>query len=70
MQLNRLASTLFILAGIVLIIFGISAMDSFGSDVSRFFTGTPTDTSVWMLIGGLVSLAIGGSGVLLGRKRA
>lgn len=70
MQLNRLASTLFILAGIVLIIFGISAMDSFGSDVSRFFTGTPTDKSVWMLIGGLVSLAIGGSGVLLGRKRA
>ena len=70
MQLNRLASTLFIIAGIVLIIFGISAMDSFGSDVSRFFTGTPTDKSVWMLIGGLVSLAIGASGVLLGRKRA
>lgn len=70
MHINRLLSTIFIVAGIVLLVLGISAMDSFGSDVSRFFTGTPTDKSVWMVIGGLISLIIGSSGFFIGRSRA
>ncbi len=70
MQINRLVSTIFLVAGIGLLIFGISAMDSIGSDISRFFTGTPTDKSVWLVIGGLVSLAIGASGMFMGRSKA
>ena len=70
MQLNRIVSILFIVAGIVLLVLGLSAMDSIGSDISRFFTGTPTDKSVWLVIGGLVSLVIGASGVLTGRSKA
>jgi hypothetical protein len=34
-------------------------MESFGSDVSRFFTGSPTDKAVWMLIGGIVATVVG-----------
>ena len=45
--------------GIVLIIFGLSASDSIGSQFSRFFTGTPTDKSMWLLIGGAAAIAIG-----------
>ena len=45
--------------GIALIIFGLSASDSIGSDVSRFFTGTPTDKSVWLLVGGVAATALG-----------
>jgi hypothetical protein len=45
--------------GILLIIFGVSAAGSFSSDMSRFFTGAPTDKAIWMLIGGVV-LSIGG----------
>lgn len=70
MHLNRLASSLFIVAGIVLLVLGITAMDSFGSDVSRFFTGSPTDKSVWMLIGGLVCLVVGSSGMFVGRSKS
>lgn len=50
--------------GILLIIFGINAADSFSSDISNFFTGNPTDEAVWMLIGGVVLVAIGSFGML------
>lgn len=46
-------------AGIVLTIFGINAVDSFSSDVSRFFTGNPTDKSMWLLIGGIAAMVLG-----------
>lgn len=61
--MNKLMSLVFIAGGVVLIITGISAMESFGSDVSRFFTGAPTDKSVWLLIGGVVAVLAGVSGV-------
>ena len=38
-------------AGIVLLVFGFNASNSLGSDLSRFFTGSPTDKSMWLLIG-------------------
>jgi len=37
--------------GTVLIVFGISASESIGSEAKRFFTGTPTDKSMWLLVG-------------------
>jgi len=46
--------------GIVLIIFGLNAGESFGSDVSRFFTGKPTDKSMWLLLGGIAATIVGG----------
>ncbi|HTA28846.1 MAG TPA: DUF3185 family protein [Candidatus Cybelea sp.] len=49
-----------LVAGVVLVIFGINASDSIGSDFSRFFTGSPTNKSIWLLIGGIVSLVAGG----------
>lgn len=54
--------------GIALIIYGINASNSLGSDFSRFFTGSPTDKSVWLLIGGIVAAAIGIGGLLRGSK--
>jgi LPXTG-motif cell wall-anchored protein len=57
-----------LVGGIVLIIFGISASDSLGSDFSRFFTGSPTDETIWMLIGGIVMLVIGSGGLMLRSK--
>ena len=64
--MNKAISLAFLAGGIVLIGFGVSAMDSFSSDVSRFFTGSPTDKAVWMLIGGIVAAIVGAVG--LGRS--
>ena len=47
------------IGGVAFMIYGISATNSFGSDVSRFFTGSPTDKAIWMLIGGTVAAVIG-----------
>lgn len=57
--MNKALSVGLLVAGIVLIVLGVQAMNSFGSDVSRFFTGSPTDKSVWMLIGGIVAAGAG-----------
>jgi uncharacterized membrane protein YidH (DUF202 family) len=57
--MNKAVSIALLAVGIVLIILGVSATDSFSSDVSRFFTGSPTDKAVWLLLGGIVAAAVG-----------
>lgn len=61
--------TLFIavLTGIIiLIVYGISASESISSDFSRFFTGKPTEETIWLPIGGIIACAIGAGGLLRG----
>ena len=48
-----------LIGGVVLLAFGISASTSFSSDVSKFFTGSPTDKAIWMVLGGAVAAGVG-----------
>ena len=57
--MNKVVSIALLAGGVVLMIVGINATNSFGSDVSRFFTGSPTDKAIWMLIGGIVATIVG-----------
>jgi hypothetical protein len=57
-----------IAVGIILLIFGYYAYDSTSSDISRFFTGSATDKSMWLLVGGLAALVAGISGLSRGLK--
>jgi len=57
--MNKIISIVLLVGGVVLMIFGFQATNSFSSDVSRFFTGSPTDKAIWMLIGGLVAAIVG-----------
>jgi hypothetical protein len=57
--MNRIISVVLLLGGVALVIIGINATTSFNSDVSRFFTGSPTDKAVWMLLGGIVAVIAG-----------
>ncbi len=57
--MNKLLGMALLAAGIVLIVFGINASNSLGSEISRFFHGTPTDKSVWMLAGGFAMAIVG-----------
>ena len=57
--MNKALGIALLAAGIILLVFGINASQSFSSDVSRFFTGSPTDKSVWMMIGGVVAAIVG-----------
>jgi hypothetical protein len=69
MNTNKLISLAILVGGIVLVIYGVSATNSFSSDVSRFFTGSPTDKAIWMFIGGIVAIVIGLSGFTLGKPK-
>jgi hypothetical protein len=57
--MGRSLSIAFFVVGIVLIVMGMSALDSFSSDISRFFTGSPTNKAVWLLIGGIILTIVG-----------
>ncbi len=66
--MNKLLSIALLVGGIILIVYGINASNSIGSDFSRLFTGSPTDKSVWLLIVGIVVAACGAGGLLRGAK--
>ena len=66
--MNKGISAVLLIVGIMLIIWGIHSSESFNSGVSRFFTGSPTDKTIWLLIGGLIMGVVGLLGVLRGSK--
>lgn len=66
--MNKSLSIALLVGGIVLIVFGINASESFSSDVSKALTGSPTDKAVWMLVGGTVLAVAGLVGLMRGGK--
>ena len=62
--MNKGLSIALLAVGVVLAIWGISAAESFGSDVSRFFTGSPTNKAIWLLISGILAGTVGLFGLL------
>ena len=66
--MNKILALALLAGGVVLIIYGVNASNSIGSDFSRLFTGSPTDKSIWLLIGGIVAAAIGAGGLMRGSK--
>jgi len=67
--MNKIVSLALLAGGVALIILGINATNSFSSDLSRFFTGSPTDKAIWMLIGGIVAAVAGLALTLRGAKQ-
>jgi hypothetical protein len=57
--MNKPLGIALLVVGVILTIFGINASESFGSEVSRFFTGNPSDKSMWLLIGGVAAAVVG-----------
>lgn len=66
--MNKPISLALLIGGIILLIYGVNASDSIGSDFSRFFTGSPTDKTMWLLIGGAVATVAGAIGLFRGSK--
>jgi hypothetical protein len=67
--MNKAVMLAILAGGIVLVIYGVAASESFSSDVSRFFTGSPTDKTMWLLVGGIVAIVIGLVGLLRGQTK-
>lgn len=55
--------------GVLLLVFGVNAMNSTSSELSRLFTGAPTDRAIWMMVGGAAAAVAGLAGLLFGSKQ-
>jgi hypothetical protein len=66
----KIVSITILAGGIILLLSGINAYDSTSSDISRLFTGSATDKSIWLLVGGVVVTALGLAGLWRGSKTA
>jgi len=67
--MNKIIGLTILALGIVLLIFGFNESQSFSSDVSRVFTGNPSDRSMWFIIGGAVAVIAGLFLAIGSRKR-
>lgn len=52
------------IAGLLLLFFGYQEYQSVSSEVEEFFTGSPSNNALWMLIGGAAASVIGLVGLL------
>lgn len=50
--MNKAIGLALLVAGIIMLIYGISASNSVGSSVTRAVSGAPTNETLWLLIGG------------------
>jgi len=57
--MNKGISAVLLVIGVILLAFGLNAYHSASSDLSRFFTGAPTDKALWLLIGGVAAGIVG-----------
>ena len=62
--MNRMIALALLAGGVLLLVFGVSAMNSASSDISRLVTGAPTDRAIWMLVGGIAAAVAGLAGLL------
>ncbi|CAD6541498.1 DUF3185 family protein [Paraburkholderia metrosideri] len=68
--MTKAISLALIVGGIVLLYFGGQAFNSVSSDVARFFTGSPSNKAIMLIVGGVVATLAGITGMALsGRKR-
>jgi len=60
--MNRPLSFAILIIGVILLVYGISAHDSLVSSAKEAVTGTPTDKSLWLIVGGIAGIIVGGFG--------
>ncbi|MEZ5964558.1 MAG: DUF3185 family protein [Planctomycetota bacterium] len=66
--MRRISSIVLLVAAAVMLFYGLRASDSLASSIKETFDGTPTDQSMWLIIGGAVLGVVGLVGVLGGRS--
>lgn len=65
--MQKAISAALLIGGLFLLYFGYQEMQSLGSEMNEFFTGSPTDRSIWMLAGGAAATVAGIVGLSRGK---
>lgn len=66
--MNKPIAIALLAVGVLLIIYGINASNSFTSEISKAFTGSPTDKTIWLLAAGIIAAVIGLVGLARGGR--
>ncbi|HXZ07186.1 MAG TPA: DUF3185 family protein [Paraburkholderia sp.] len=67
--MTRVISVALIAGGVVLLYFGGQSFHSFSNDVSRVFTGAPTNRTIMLIAGGVIATLAGLTGLATSRRR-
>ena len=67
MTFNRTLGMLFLIVGIVLLVFGLKSTHAAGEQIAHAVQGRFTQTTMWYIIGGIVLIILGG-GLALRRR--
>lgn len=62
--MSKPLSIALLVGGVILLVFGLGASDSLGSEVSEAVTGAPTDKTIWLVAGGAILAILGGANLL------
>ncbi|QGZ60307.1 DUF3185 family protein [Paraburkholderia acidisoli] len=65
----KVISIALIACGVVLLYFGGQSFHSFSNDVSRLFTGAPTNRTILLIVGGIAATLAGITGLAMSGKR-
>jgi hypothetical protein len=66
--MNKAIGAACLAVGVILLIFGLNAGDSFASELKETFTGNPTNRAMWLTLGGVALLVIGLVSVVRGGR--
>jgi protein-S-isoprenylcysteine O-methyltransferase Ste14 len=69
MNSQRILGIALLVAGVILLVFGLQATDSVTESVKEGVTGTYTDKTTWFIVGGAAAAIIGGLITLFGGRR-
>ncbi|KND59977.1 Hemin uptake protein [Candidatus Burkholderia verschuerenii] len=67
--MTRALCAALLVGGVVLLYFGGQSFHSVSNDVSRFFTGSPTNKTIWLIAGGVIASLAGLIGLCIPSKR-
>lgn len=66
--MNKAFGLALLVVGVVLLVWGIDASDSVSSEFSKLFNDSPSDKAIWLMIGGIAAIVVGGVAALRPRR--
>lgn len=65
--MNKIPSLALLVAGVLLLAYGLNASNSVSSSLGQALSGAPSNRSIWLIAGGIFGIVTGGFGLLYRR---
>jgi hypothetical protein len=65
--MTKIPAIALLIVGVILLVYGLNASNSFSSSVTQAVSGTPTDKSIWLIAVGVIGIVAGGVGLFFRR---